>query len=65
MISLTRLWASAGAGVRVALGGWGLRVDLRDHLVLDARDDTSQALGGEGGDTLNALEASLGLSFLF
>lgn len=55
--------ASAGGGVRVAFGGWGVRADLREHLVLDALDDASEALGGD--ETLSLLEASLGLSFVF
>jgi hypothetical protein len=57
---------SAGAGLRLSLAGLRLRVDLRDHVILDALQDTARALGVEdGGDTLHSIEASLGIIFLF
>ncbi|MFN2432822.1 MAG: outer membrane beta-barrel protein [Gemmatimonadota bacterium] len=62
----TSLAASVGAGVRLDLAGLHLRADLREHLVLDALEETSAELSADGaGETLSALEASLGISLLF
>jgi hypothetical protein len=57
------LVGSAGIGARLALGGLTLRADLREHLIFEALEDTREALGLEGGDTLTALEGSAGLAF--
>jgi hypothetical protein len=57
------LIASAGLGARLALGGLTLRADLREHLIFEALEETRDALGLDGGDTLTALEGSLGLAF--
>jgi hypothetical protein len=60
-----KLVASAGVGLRLSVGLFGLRADLRDHLVLDALEETSRSiLEGADGETLQAIELSAGLSFL-
>jgi hypothetical protein len=58
---------SPGVGLRLSLGGINLRADLRDHIVWNALEDVNRALSPEEGDgeTLQAVEASLGLSLLF
>lgn len=57
------LIGSAGVGARLSLGGLTLRADLREHVVFEALEDTRRALGLDGGDTLTALEGSLGIAF--
>lgn len=56
---------SGGVGARLSLPGLRLRADLREHVVPDALEKTNAALGGEDGEAFNALEASVGISFLF
>ena len=57
------LIGSAGVGARLSVGGLTLRADLREHVVFEALEDTRRALGLDGGDTLTALEGSLGIAF--
>lgn len=65
----TKLGYNVGAGVKVGLGGLGVRADLRDHITpLDFADidpQFAEALDLLEGNTLHNVELSFGLMFSF
>jgi hypothetical protein len=62
----TSLVASAGAGLRLELGVVSLRADLRDHFIMDPLEEARELLQQEVKDeTIQAIEASAGISFFF
>lgn len=60
---------NAGAGIKVTLGGFGVRADVRDHITPVDLDEIAPALGevlGLDADrTLHNFEVSLGLVLSF
>lgn len=65
----TKLGYNVGAGVKVGLGGFGVRADLRDHITpLDFADIDpafAEALNLLESKTLHNVELSLGVMFTF